>query len=116
MFSLEPRCQGLCGFAEVDGDVGRQGEALMVSELLASIPGERLVQFAGYFLACLMSASGSANSYIVTLVERQTRYLMLAKNPQPRHADCRLGTHQAGQEATRRTVQVAHLGSRQGAH
>ena len=53
---------------------------------------------------------GSANSYIVTLVERHTRYVMLAKIPSRDTADCRQGTDQAGQEATRRTLQVADLG------
>ena len=35
--------------AEVDGDVGGQGEALVVGEFFSAIPGERLIEFVGQF-------------------------------------------------------------------
>ncbi len=38
---------GASGIAKVDVDVGGQGEALMVGKLLAAVPGERLIEFAG---------------------------------------------------------------------
>ena len=60
--------------------------------------------------------SGSRNSYIVTLVERHTRYVMLAKIPSRDTQTVVNGTHQAGQEAARPTVQVADVGSGQGTH
>ena len=44
--------------------------------------------------------SGSKNSYIATLVERHTRYVMLAKVANKDTADGHLRAHQAGQEAT----------------
>ena len=33
--------------AEIDGDVGGQGEALVVGEFFSAIPGERLIEFVG---------------------------------------------------------------------
>src|SRR6266566_1964374 len=39
--------------AEIDGDVGFHGEALMIGEFFASIPGQRFVQFVREF-ACLL--------------------------------------------------------------
>lgn len=57
---------------------------------------------------------GSHNSQIATLVERQTRYVMLAKAGWQGHRDGRQRTHQTRPQAARRAVQVADLGSRQG--
>src|SRR5712675_2240794 len=48
--------------------------------------------------------SGPNNSYIATLVERHTRYVMLAKVAGQGHPDGSLRAHQAGQEATKGAV------------
>ena len=53
--------------------------------------------------------SGPNNSYIATLVERHTRYLMLAKVGRQGHPDGRHRAHQAGEEATKGAVQVLDL-------
>ena len=55
--------------AEVDLNVGGQRKTFVVSHLFAAIPGH----WEGDLLF------GSKNSQIATLVERQSRYLMLAK-------------------------------------
>jgi len=47
------------------------------------------------------SAVGPNNSYIATLVERHTRYVMLAKVAGKGHPDGGLRAHQAGEEATK---------------
>ncbi len=57
---------------------------------------------------------GSNNSQIATLVERHTRYVMLVRVPSKRHEDSHQRTYQACSQAAARTLQVTHLGSRQG--
>jgi hypothetical protein len=47
VFSLEPRCQGLRGVAEVDGDTGGHAEAGVGGHLLALVPGERAAELFG---------------------------------------------------------------------
>ena len=44
--------------------------------------------------------SGSKNSYIATLIERHTRYVILMMIRQQGHTDGHLRTHQAGKDAT----------------
>ena len=50
VFSFEPRCQGDVRIAEIDLDVGRQCQALVIGEFFASVPGQGLVEFAGQSL------------------------------------------------------------------
>ena len=57
---------------------------------------------------------GSRNSQIATLVERQTRYVMLVKVAGQGHRDGRQRADQAGAQAAAGALQVADLGSRQG--
>src|SRR6516164_7312060 len=49
VFSLLPRCQGLRGSQKIDLHVGGDGEVLVVSHLLASIPGQGAAQLLGQF-------------------------------------------------------------------
>ena len=56
---------------------------------------------------------GSRNSYIATLVERHSRYVMLVKVAKG-HRKRRLGTDQAIAAIARRALPVADLGQRQG--
>ena len=58
--------------------------------------------------------SGSSNSYMVTLVERHTRYVMLAEGGEQGYALGHRGADQPSEEATGRALQVLDLGSRQG--
>jgi IS30 family transposase len=57
---------------------------------------------------------GSHNSRIATLVERQTRYVMLVKVGGQGYGDSRLRTDQECAQAASRALQVADVGSRQG--
>ena len=66
--------------AEVDLDVGRQGELLMVRHLAAAIPGQRLVEFPGQL-------AGMANECV------DDRLGVLARRPNQHHVT-RLSFHQ----------------------
>jgi IS30 family transposase len=87
---------------------GRIPDTISISERPASVE-DRAVP--GHWEGDLLC--GSKNSYIVTLVERHTRYVMLAKVPS---RDTAIVVNelikQAGEEAADGAVQVADLGSR----
>ena len=55
---------------------------------------------------------GAHNSQIATLVERQTRYVMLAKVAGQRHGDGGRRVDQKRAQAAPGAVQVTHVGSR----
>ena len=60
--------------------------------------------------------SGPNNSYIATLVERHTRYVMLAKVTGKDTQTVVIRAHQAGEEATKGAVQVSDLGPGKGTY
>ena len=55
---------------------------------------------------------GSGNSYIATLVERHSRYVMLVKVAKQGHRKRRLCAHQAITAIAQRTLPVVDLGQR----
>ena len=86
---------------------GRIPDTVSISERPASVE-DRAVP--GHWEGDLLC--GSANSYMVTLVERQTRYLMIAKIPsRDTHTVVKALIKQAKQ-LPRGTLQVANLGPR----
>ena len=88
---------------------GRIADAVSISERPASVE-DRAVP--GHWEGDLLC--GSKNSYIVTLVERHSRYVMLAKVPNRETQTVVDALDPAGAEAARRTLQIPDLGSRQG--
>ena len=58
--------------------------------------------------------AGSRNTYIATLVERHSRYVMLAKVPNKKTENCCQRAHRTGASTTDGTLQITDLGSRSG--
>jgi len=65
VFSFEPRCQGGSWIAEVDLDVRGQLQSLVIGKLLATIPGQRLIEFAGEVLRVLDQGGDNAFGVLV---------------------------------------------------
>jgi IS30 family transposase len=78
----------------------------------ASVPlRSKIVRFPGHWEGDLLF--GSKNSQIATLVERQSRYVMLAKVGKKDTETVVERAHQARAEAAERAVPIADLGPRQ---
>ena len=88
--------------------VGHIADAVSISERPASAE-DRAVP--GHWEGDLLC--GSKNSFIVTLVERHSRYVMLAKVPNRETQTVVNALIKQARKPTRRTLQVADLGSRQ---
>ena len=90
--------------------LGQIKDAISISERPASVE-DRAVP--GHWEGDLIG--GSKNSYVATLVERHSRYVMLIKVANKDTEGVVSGPDQALAETTRRTLSIADLGPRQGA-
>ena len=88
--------------------LGQIPDAVSIAERPASIE-DRAVP--GHWEGDLLC--GAKNSFIVTLVERHSRYVMLAKVPNRETQTVVNALIKQARKPTRRTLQVADLGSRQ---